>query len=160
MVSETKNGIGKNGKPYGSFTLQDYSDSFRFIMFDKDYIDNSKFFITGYYLLVRGRVQKRKFKDDELEFSIKKINLLSSVKDELIRSVTLIINPANLSEEMISELKDLISKNKGDTELKFLFLDPDDKLSLPMFSRTIRIRLNNDLISYLDDHPGIEYKVN
>jgi DNA polymerase-3 subunit alpha len=160
MVTETKNGIGKNGKPYGSFTLQDYSDSFRFIMFDKDYIDNSKFFFTGYYLLVRGRVQKRKFKDDELEFSIKKINLLSSVKDELIRSVTLKINPANISEEMISELRDLISENKGDTELKFLFLDPDDNLSVPMFSRTIRIRLNNDLISYLDDHPGIEYKVN
>ncbi|MCX6302580.1 MAG: DNA polymerase III subunit alpha [Bacteroidia bacterium] len=160
MVTETKNGIGKNGKPYGSFTLQDYSDSFRFIMFDKDYIDNSKFFFTGYYLLVRGRVQKRKFRDDEPEFSIKKINLLSSVKDELIRSVTLKINPANISEEMISELRDLISENKGDTELKFLFLDPDDKLSVPMFSRTIRIRLNNDLISYLDDHPGIEYKVN
>jgi DNA polymerase-3 subunit alpha len=160
MVTETKNGIGKNGKPYGSFTLQDYSDSFRFIMFDKDYIDNSKFFFTGYYLLVRGRVQKRKFRDDELEFSIKKINLLSSVKDELIRSVTLKINPANISEEMISEIRDLISENKGDTELKFLFLDPDDNLSVPMFSRTIRIRLNNDLISYLDDHPGIEYKVN
>ena len=160
MVTETKNGIGKNGKPYGSFTLQDYSDSFRFIMFDKDYIDNSKFFFTGYYLLVRGRVQKRKFREDELEFSIKKINLLSSVKDELIKSVTLKINPAIINEEMINELKELIKENKGDTELKFLFLDPDDRISLPMFSRTVRVRLNNDLISYLDDHPGIEFKVN
>ncbi|OFY62618.1 MAG: DNA polymerase III subunit alpha [Bacteroidetes bacterium RBG_13_43_22] len=160
MITETKNGIGKNGKPYGSFTLQDYSDSFRFIMFDKDYIDNSKFFYAGYYLLVKGRVQKRKYREDELEFSIKKINLLSSVKDELIKSVTLKINPANLNEEMINELKDLIRENKGDTELKFLFLDPDDRISLPMFSRTVRVRLNNELISYLDDHPGIEYKVN
>ncbi|OFY58879.1 MAG: DNA polymerase III subunit alpha [Bacteroidetes bacterium RBG_19FT_COMBO_42_10] len=160
MITETKNGIGKNGKPYGSFTLQDYSDSFRFIMFDKDYIDNSKFFYIGYYLLVKGRVQKRKFREDELEFSIKKINLLSSVKDELIKSVTLKINPVNLNEEMINELKDLIRENKGDTELKFLFLDPDDRISLPMFSRTVRVRLNNELISYLDDHPGIEYKVN
>ncbi len=160
MLTETKNGIGKNGKPYGSFTLQDYSDSFRFIMFDKDYLDNSKFFFTGYYLLVKGRVQKRKYREDELEFSIKKINLLSSVKDELVKSVTLKISPGNLSEEMINELKDLFRENKGETELKFLFLDTDDRISLPMFSRTIRVRLNNDLISYLDDHPGIEYKVN
>jgi len=29
-----------------------------------------------------------------------------------------------------------------------------------MFSRTFRVRMNNELISYLDDHPGIEYKVN
>jgi DNA polymerase-3 subunit alpha len=160
MVTDTKNGIGKNGKPYGSITLQDYTDSFRFIMFDKDYLDNSKFFITGYYLLVKGRVQKRKYRDDELEFSIKKINLLSSVKDELIKSVTIKISPENINIEMINELKDLIRENKGETELRFLFLETDDKISLPMFSRTQRVRLNNEFISYLDDHPGIEYKVN
>ncbi len=160
MVTETKNGTGKNGKPYGSFILQDYTDSFRFILFDKDYIDNSKFLTAGYYLLIKGRVQKRRYKDDQLEFSIRNINLLSSVKDELIKSVTLKIDIENLNEEIINELIDLIRENKGETELKFLFLDKDDRISLPMFSRTIRVRLNNDLISYLDDHPGIEYKVN
>jgi len=160
MVIDTKNGIGKNGKPYGSFTIQDYTDSFRLMMFDKDYIENSKFFTLGYYLLIKGRVQKRKYREDELEFRIKTINLLSSVKDELIKSVTLKIDPENISIEMINELKQLVHENKGETELKFLFLDSDDKISLPMFSRTFRIRLNNELISYLDDHPGIEYKVN
>ena len=160
MVTDTKNGISKNGKPYGSFTLQDYSDSFRLMMFDKDYIENSKYFFMGYYLLVKGRVQKRKYKEDELEFKIKSINLLSSVKDELIKSVTLKIDPGNISIEMINELKELVEENKGATELRFLFMDSEDKVTLPMFSRTFRVRLNNELISYLDDHPGIDYKVN
>jgi DNA polymerase-3 subunit alpha len=160
MVTDTKNGIGKNGKPYGSFTIQDYTDSFRFMLFDRDYIDNSKFFTTGYYLLVKGRVQKKKYREDEIEFSIRKIHLLSSVKDELVKSVTIKINPDNINVEMIDELKELIRENKGETELRFLFLDPDDKVSLPMFSRTLRVRLNNEFISFLDDHPGIEYKVN
>jgi DNA polymerase III subunit alpha len=160
MVTDTKNGISKNGKPYGSFTIQDYSDSFRIMMFDKDYIENSKFFTIGYYLLIRGRVQKRAYRDDELEFRVKTINLLSSVKDDLIKSVTLKINPENISAGMIKELKELVLENKGETELKFLFIDSDDKISLPMFSRTFRVRLNNELISFLDDHPGIEYKVN
>jgi DNA polymerase-3 subunit alpha len=160
MIIDTKNGIGKNGKPYGSFTLQDYSDSFRFMLFDKDYIENSKFLTTGYYLLVKGRIQKRRFREDELEFSIRKINLLSSVKDELIKSVTIKISAENISKEMISELKELIHENKGDTEIKFLIIDPEDKISVSLFSRSSRVRLNNELISYLDDHPGIEYKVN
>jgi DNA polymerase-3 subunit alpha len=73
---------------------------------------------------------------------------------------SLIINPENINREMISELMEIVKENTGETELKFLFYDPDDKISLPMFSRTLRIRLNNELISYLDDHPGIEYKVN
>jgi DNA polymerase-3 subunit alpha len=160
MVIDSKNGIGKNGKPYGSFTLQDYSDSFRFIMFDKEYLEFSKFFIVGYYLLVKGKVQKHKFRDNELEFHLKTINLLSSVKDELIKSVTLKINPEIINPEMMHELLGFMKENKGETELKFLFYDPDDKISLSMFSRTLRVRLNNELISYLDDFPGIEYKVN
>ena len=160
MVTDIRTGIGKNGKPYGSFTLQDYTDSFRFMLFDKDFIENSKFFIVGYYLLVKGRVQKRKYKEDEIEFKIKTINLLSSVKDELIKSVTLKIEPENIDNEMINNLKKLINEHKGETELKFLFMDPDDKISLPMFSRTFRIRLNNELLTYLEDHPGIEFKVN
>jgi DNA polymerase-3 subunit alpha len=160
MVTETKNGIGKNGKPYGSFTLQDYTDSFRFMMFDKEYVEYSKYFITGYYLLIRGKVQKRKYREEEIEFRIKTINLLSSVKDELIKSVTIMLEPAEISKELINDLLELFHNNKGETELKFMFMDRDDKISLPMFSRKIRIRLNNEIISYLDDHPGIEYKVN
>ena len=113
--------------------------------------------ISGYYLLIKGRVQKRKYKEDEIEFRIKNINLLSSVKDELIKSVTIKVDPENINTEMIKDLKELINSNKGETELKFLFLDT---ISLPMFSRTLRVRLNNELIAYLEDHPWLEYKVN
>ena len=160
MIIDTRKGIGKNGKPYGSFTLQDYTDSYRFMMFDKDYIEYSKFFILGYYLLVKGKVQKRKYNAEELEFRIKTINLLSSVKDELIKSITIKINVHDLNKEVINELMDMVKENRGETELKFLFYDTEDKISLPMFSRNFRVRLNNEFISYLDDNPGIDYRVN
>jgi len=60
---------------------------------------------------------------------------------------------------MINELKRLVAGNKGETELRFLFVDNEDKISLPMFSRTLRVRLNNELVSFLEDFPGIEFKV-
>ncbi len=101
--------------------LQDYSDSFRFMLFDKDYIENSKFFIVGYYLLVKGRVQKRKYKEDEIEFKIKTINLLSSVKDELIKSVTIKIDPVNIDNELINDLKELIQNIKAKQNLNSCF---------------------------------------
>jgi DNA polymerase III subunit alpha len=70
MIIDTRSGISKNGKPYGSLTLQDYTDSFRFMLFDKDYIEFSKYFNVGTFLLIRGKVQKRQFNDD-LDFRIK-----------------------------------------------------------------------------------------
>ena len=160
MVTETKSGIGKNGKPYNTFMLQDYTDSYKFAVFDKDCVEFSKFFVTGYFLLVKGRVQKRRMNDNELEFKIKNINLLSSVRDELIKSVTIKVKAADITNELINQLSQLIKTNPGETELRFLFMDAESKISLPMFSRNIRVRLNNDFVAFLDDHPSLEYKVN
>jgi len=46
-VTDIRTGIGKMGKPYGSFTLQDYSDSSDSCFFDKDYLETASFFIVG-----------------------------------------------------------------------------------------------------------------
>jgi len=160
MIIETHNGMGKNNKPFASFTLQDYTDSYRFIIFDKECIEFGKYLVNGYFLLVKGKVQKRKYRENELEFRIKTINLLSSVKDELIKSVTVKVKVPEVDNETIKNLVEFIKANPGETELKFLFIDPESKISLPMFSRNIRVRLNNDFIAFLEDHPVLDFKVN
>ena len=160
MVTETRNGISKNNKPYASFTLQDYTDSFRFVLFDKDCVEFSKYLVNGYFLLVKGKVQRRKYAENELDFRVKSITLLSSVKDELIKSVTIKVKAPDVDNELINQLTKMIKSNPGETELRFLFIDPESKISLPMFSRTIKVRLNNDFITFLEDHPALDFKVN
>ncbi|MGB4291250.1 MAG: DNA polymerase III subunit alpha [Bacteroidales bacterium] len=160
MVTETRNGISKNNKPYASFTLQDYTDSFRFVLFDKDCVEFSKYLVNGYFLLVKGKVQRRKYAENELDFRVKLITLLSSVKDELIKSVTIKVKAPDVDNELINQLTKMIKANPGETELRFLFIDPESKISLPMFSRTIKVRLNNDFITFLEDHPALDFKVN
>jgi len=160
MVTEARSGTSKNGKPFGSFTLQDYTDSYRFMLFDKDYVNNSKFCNPGYFLLVKGKVQKRMFREDELEVRIQNIHLLTSVKDELIRSFTIIIPVDRLNQDLINKFKGLFTGNKGNTELKFLVADPVEKISINLFSRTYKVNLNNDLIDFIESVPGLEFKVN
>jgi DNA polymerase III subunit alpha len=159
MVTDTRSGISKNGKPYGSLTLQDYTDSFRFILFDKDYIENSKYFHIGYYLLIKGKIQKRQY-NDEFEFRIKTVHLLSSVRDDLIKSITIKAHLEDITSETITELTRLVMENKGKTELKIQIIDPGEKIRFRMFSRSVKVRLSHDLISFLDDHLTLEYKVN
>ncbi|MEZ4996093.1 MAG: hypothetical protein R2758_00975 [Bacteroidales bacterium] len=38
IVTDTRSGVTKKRKPFGGFTLQDYTDSFSFLLFDKDYV--------------------------------------------------------------------------------------------------------------------------
>ncbi|MGQ9619544.1 MAG: DNA polymerase III subunit alpha [Bacteroidales bacterium] len=160
IVTETRQGTGRNNKPYASFNLQDYTDTFRFVIFDKECVEFGKYLVNGYFLLVKGRIQRRKFTENELDFRIKSINLLSSVKDELIKSITIKVKVHDVNHELINQIAQMVKANPGETELKFLFIEPESRISLPMFSRNIRVRLNNEFIAFLEDHPALEYKVN
>ncbi len=160
IVTETRSGVTKNGKPFGGFTLQDYSDSFTFLLFDKDYVAFSNFFNTDYQLLVKGKVQGRHFNPDELELKIKEIHLLSAVRDDLISSITIKLKAELINPEFIKNLKTIISENPGNKTLKILLIDHDDKITIPLFSRSIKAGITNELIGWLEDNPELDFKVN
>lgn len=160
IVTETRTGITKNGKPFGGFTLQDYTDSFTFLLFDKDYVALSNFFVTDYHLLVKGKVQGRHFNPEELELKIREIHLLSSVREDLINSITIRIKTGMINSEFIANLKTIIKENPGNKILKILLIDHEDKITLPLFSRSIRAGITNELIGWIEDNPELDFKVN
>jgi len=160
IVTDTRSGVTKNGKPFGGFTLQDYTDSFSFLLFDKYYVSFSNFFRNDYQLLVKGRVQGRHFNPDELEFKIKEIHLLTDVREDLINSITIKLKAESVNSEFIKNLKSIISENPGNKSLKFLLIDHDDRITIPLFSRSIKAGITNELIGWLDDNPELSFKVN
>jgi DNA polymerase-3 subunit alpha len=160
IVTDTRSGVTKNGKPFGGFTLQDYSDSFSFLLFDKEYVSFSNFFNTDYQLLIKGKVQARFYNPDELELRIKEIHLLSAVREDLIISITIKVKTELINPEFITNLKSLIAENPGNKILKFLLIDHDDKITLPLFSRSIKAGITNELIGWLEDNPELDFKVN
>lgn len=160
IVTETRSGVTKNGKPFGGFTLQDYTDSFSFLLFDKDYVSFSNFFNADYQLLVKGRVQGRHYNPDELEFKIREIFLLSTVRDDLINSITIKLKSELVNTEFIRNLKSLITDNPGNKTLKFLLIDHDDKITVPLFSRSIKAGITDELIGWIEDNPELDFKVN
>ncbi len=160
IVTDTRSGVTKNGKPFGGFTLQDYSDSFSFLLFDKDYIAFSNYFRNDYQLLVKGRVQGRHFNPDELEFKIREIHLLTAVREDLIKSITIKLKPELVNTEFIKNLKSIITENPGNKSLKFLLIDHDNRITIPLFSRSIKAGITDELIGWLEDNPELDFKVN
>ncbi len=159
IVTFVKNSITKNGKPYGSMVIEDYSDSYTLTLFGKDYETYRKYFYEGYSLLIKGSFVESTWKKNELEFKIKNISLLSNVRDELIKNLSVKIVLRNLSEDIMEDIKKLSSK-PGNVEMKFLIVDPEEKMSVEMYSRSQRIELTNQLIEFLQNSPEIEFKVN
>jgi DNA polymerase-3 subunit alpha len=160
IVSQAGERFTKNGNPFGTMTIEDYTDSFNITMFSKDYIGFKNYFAKGYYLLIKGRVQENPWRKDrnELEFKINYIQMLSQLRDEGFKNISLKIPLSYISDSLIMDLEQYTDKN-GKILLKFLIYDHENNISVDMFSRTRKVNLSDDFIRYLEENQEIEYKV-
>ena len=149
----------KNNKPYGKLILEDFTDSLSMMLFSKDYMKFKSYMQEGYTLFLKGKVGSRQFNEDELEFKISEIHLLSDIKETLVKSVQLRISSVDITHELITDLRQLLEASKGKATLKFLIFDPKGKIRVEMFSRNFSVELSRDFINFLDNHKAIEYKI-
>src|SRR5690606_25820777 len=59
IVAAANHRIAKSGKPFGSFIIEDYSDSFEIMVFGEDYIKFKGYLQEGLFVQIRGLVQER-----------------------------------------------------------------------------------------------------
>ncbi len=160
MITTVKHATTKNGKPYGSFTIEDYSDTFSITLFNKDYENFRKYLYEGYSLLLKGTVSESTWKTSrELEFRIKSIFMLSSARDELVKTIQIRLPVDSINEGFIEEFSRHTIKNSGNTNLKILVFDPAENISVDFFSRSHRITLADELIEFLNNNHEIEFKL-
>jgi DNA polymerase-3 subunit alpha len=160
MITAVKHSTTKNGKPYGSFTIEDYSDTYSITLFNKDYENFRKYIYEGYSLLLKGTVTESTWKNPpELEFRIKNIFMLSSVRDELVKNIQIKLPISMLTESFFADFKANLKTGGGNTNLKILVYDPDENISVDMFSRSHRIVLTDELIDFLSHSSEIEFKL-
>ena len=160
IVSQASERFTKNGNPFGTMTIEDYTDSYNLTMFSKDYIGFKNYFAKGYYLLIKGRVQENPWRKDrqEMEFKITFIQMLSQLREDGFKNISLKIPLTNVDNNLITDLEQFTDKN-GKILLKFLIYDRENNISIDMFSRTRKVSLSDDFIRYLEENEEIEYKV-
>ncbi len=159
MVTEAREAFSKNGKPYCTMTLTDYSDSYKMFFFTKDYVEFSKYCKNGLFLLVKGSVQNR-FGGDQLEFKVSRIDLLQEVRKNLVKSVSVMMPLEIITPDFIQEFEQLTTQNKGPVILKFIVRDSETNLTLQLFSRNTRIEMNNEVVNFLEKHGNLAFKIN
>jgi DNA polymerase III subunit alpha len=160
IVTEARELLTKNGRPYGRLTLEDYTGSFQITMFGNDFVTYRNYFVVGYTVLIKARIGPRFQSDSELELKVNKITLLSNVREELIKSITLKLPVSEINEELITSLIKMSDSNKGKILLKFKIYDRADGVAVDLFSRTRKINLSDDFMEFLRKNSVIEIAVN
>ncbi len=159
MVTDAREAVSKKGTPYSILTLTDYTDSYSFYFFTNDYVNFGKFCKTGLFLLVKGKVQQ-KYKQETYEFKVFHIELLSQVRENYVKSVTINIPLDKINKSVIEKIENYANNNKGKSLLRFCVTDPEDNRQVQMFSRNTRISINNEFFKFIENNPGMAYRIN
>ncbi|MCW3784824.1 DNA polymerase III subunit alpha [Plebeiibacterium sediminum] len=159
MVTASRSGTTKKGNPYGIMTLQDYSGSYEFAFFGRDYPEFARYLVEGYYIMARGKIQEKQWtKDGELEVKINKIEMLDGIRESKVSGINISVPLQSIDEELITELASLTEEDDGNVALRFSIYDKEDKHNKAQFlARSSKIKLTDEIVDYLDNHPEISF---
>ena len=160
MISNAEHRISQAGSPWGQFTLEDYDGSYEFRLFRDDYLAYKNFMNDEWMVLVSGVVSKRPSwgnnpVDRGCEFKIKKIEMLSDVKDKRLEKVVIDLNLNALDRKWVDNLESAISASKGKVGMVINVFDGKNKLEMP--SRNTHVGVSNEFLEKLESIciPGV-----
>ncbi len=160
IVTSYREGITKKGAPYGIITIEDYSGTAEIALFSKDYINYSAYGKEGLYLFIQGRVEIAKY-NNRAQLRIGKITLMDEAMVQYVKELTIVIDSQNFNSSMTNFLSETIGKYEGGTgQLSFEIVDRVKGFTVPLYSRSKKVKIESELVNILETLEGIEVKVN
>lgn len=165
IINMANHRIAKSGKPFGSFIIEDYSDSYEIMVFGEDYVKFKGYLQEGFFVQIRGLVQERFKQIGNWGFELKSIQLLSDLREKMAKSFTIQLPLHLLDDKMVTHVHQLVEATKVEGEqsncqLKFKILDVQDELAIEMPAKAVKINLTNDFLEGLEKLEGVNYRLN
>jgi DNA polymerase-3 subunit alpha len=162
MVTSVNHRISKNGKPFGSFTIEDYEDAFEMVLFGEDYLKFKMWLNVGEFLFIKGKLQDRYHQPGNTEFKISNIQLLADMREKLMKNLTIKLPVDKVNAKWINDIIEVVKnanmQKEGTCTLKFKIYDPaDPKLNIDLPSKKYRVNPHNELIDELEKIAELEY---
>ena len=160
IVTSFEHRTTKTGKPFGTLTVEDYEDSFQFFLFGDDYLKFKEFMMPDWFLFIQGRARERKWGNDgQLEFKISKMDLLSSVRDKIAKSIEISVDIKALNDQLMDDLEVLFEQNKGKCKVRLNLFDTEEQLSIPLQSKSVNVQITSELLGSLEKKHQLNYKL-
>ena len=164
VISTVDHRVSKNGKGWAIFMVEDYNESYEFKIFGEEYLKFRHFLIPNSFVYIKAFIREGWINKDTGRRSDPKIQfnnfmLLQDVMNTYAKKLTIRLNIADLKEEQIVSLKELISSHSGDHILNFIIYDMEEEIKLTMPSRKQKVHISNELLGALKSS-NVNYKLN
>ena len=158
IITDVQHRVAKNGKPWGIFTFEDYSDAYEFKLFNEDYLKFRHYLIQNTFLYLKTAV-RRPWQNGDLRVYILAIQQLQDILGNMAKKISINLDIKKINKKEIDHIENVIKKHKGNQNLHFVIYDVDEKIQLTMPSRTTKIAISNELIEELTNNE-FNFKLN
>jgi len=150
LVSGVQHKLTKTGKPFGTFVLQDFSESYEFALFGEDYAKQRHMMVDGYTLHIKGVIEEKFRQKDNWDMRINSMSLLSEMRDKLTKSLTVLLDLHSVNNQLVNNILDAVNTNNEkypnkNCTLRFKVRDESMLIELP--SKSIKVNPSDDLMA-------------
>ena len=160
IVSSFQIRTTKTGNPFCIFKLEDYAGSMEMALFGEDFVKFSAYIQTGHFLFVKGKIQTRWKSDDQYEFKITSMQLLSEVREKLTKEIRLQLDLELLDGDLVSKLNQAVQDYPGSCALTVSVFDHLSRTEVKLQSRTHRVAPSNEFFKLIESMGGVKFSVN
>jgi DNA polymerase-3 subunit alpha len=117
-------------------------------------------FPEGASVYVTAKVQPRFQHSDIMGLKVQTVEFLQTVKERALDRITISMVADQLDEQVVADLSEIISSNPGKTKLFFQLRDSTGKYHVLLRSQKNLVDVRHSLISYIEQHEALDYKIN
>ncbi|MBD1363900.1 DNA polymerase III subunit alpha [Mucilaginibacter sp. ZT4R22] len=152
LVGNVQHKTTKMGKPFGTFMLEDYDESYEFAFFGEDYVKFRNLMVDGYFLHIKGNIEEKFRQKDNWDLRVTVMSLLSEMRDKLTKSITVNLDIRTLNDQIIDNLIQMVNSNNEkypsrSCALKFKINDGEDSMYVNLSSKTHKVSPSDDLMA-------------
>lgn len=161
IMSAVQHKTTKTGKPFGNFTISDFTGSMQIALFGEDYVNFKNFLSDGYFIYIKAQVRERWNQPDSLELKVTRMMLLDDVREKMVKSLTVNFKLDDITEVVVDDLESLIKANPGNCAVKISIFDHESQIQVDMPSKNGKVSVNSNFIKQLEALAGEgAYKLN
>ncbi len=150
--------ISKKGTGWGSMKIEDFKGSLEMALFGEDYISFKNYMNEGEAIYISG-TYKQRWKGNDYELKISKIQLLETVGQDKTESITVSIDVNTLSDTLVQQLDSICTKYEGKHKFKVVLIDRANRIKLDMYSKGKKVNADSTFINEITNL-GLDYKLN
>ena len=171
IVTSVVPGRGKDGRPYGTVYIEDYSGTGDFRLWSDEWARWSGYFAEGNIVLIKAMYKPRRYNPAICDITIGQVDFLPELIKRCRLTLHVNIRIDLLSDSTASELIAKLSASNAPAKtdaapdgtppcrLEVDFKDPLRRIHIPMTSALPKITVNRDLLQFLDQDEAINYSV-